>query len=158
MHLERMKQLVRVLVDISMDLQKTRAFCLEDWIYVEDDDGAMYLNQLFEESEAKGESLTNVPHSCGTTACAAGYAGLDNWFRLEGFRTTADGAIIYDKANSRKQGWDAISAFFELDMKLTKRIFDAEAYAPNNNGPVHVLGRMIEVIQAVDPTYLKDVK
>lgn len=51
--------------------------------------------------------------SCGTTMCAAGFCGVDPWFKRQGFRFTANGSGFTIKYRD-KSSWDAIEEFFGL--------------------------------------------
>lgn len=52
---------------------------------------------------------------CGTTMCAAGFAGSDPWFRKQGFKfyKDRDEGVMTVKYQD-EVGWDAISDFFGM--------------------------------------------
>ena len=52
--------------------------------------------------------------TCGTTACACGWAGSDPWFRRRGFRTvkTSDSYSIF---YNEQYGFGAVKEFFGLE-------------------------------------------
>src|SRR5687767_14355109 len=56
----------------------------------------------------------NLP--CGTSACAAGWAGSDPWFRKRGFYTTANDSVRYapKKKSWILSGFHAIEEFFQI--------------------------------------------
>jgi hypothetical protein len=55
--------------------------------------------------------------ACGTARCAAGWAGIDPWFKKQGFRLLETGwpDLVFlprDKSKPSKYTWDAIYWFF----------------------------------------------
>ena len=53
--------------------------------------------------EADG-CLEHIPHACGATACATGFAGLNKWFRDRGFKTGLDGLVTYTTSYNDCEG------------------------------------------------------
>src|SRR5262245_7421790 len=49
---------------------------------------------------------------CGTTMCAAGFAGSDSWFRKRGFKFYKDRSGLYGIKYKKGYGWTAIDDFF----------------------------------------------
>jgi hypothetical protein len=87
-YIERFEQLIRVLQDLPPH-EKRKHFNIREWAEQTD---------------------------CGTTCCAAGFAGLDSWFRRRGFKLTKPKHIgglgnIGFKGNV---GWEALHEFFGL--------------------------------------------
>lgn len=72
MYCERVQQVVRVLRDVKED---GRLFSLRYWGAADPDSIQEMINEGY------------IPEgSCGTVACAMGWAGLDPWFNRRGFR------------------------------------------------------------------------
>lgn len=67
-----------------------------------------------------------VPHNCGMTCCALGWAGLDHWFITKGFKTTPEGAVKHKSAGT--YGWDAAETFFKIDCTHCFYLFSDESY------------------------------
>jgi len=63
---------------------------------------------------------------CGTSACAAGYAGLLPEFRKLGFKTSTEGWISYKDDSSVD---DSLCEFFRINQTTVESIFYPEAYA-----------------------------
>lgn len=66
--------------------------------------------------------------TCGTTACACGWAGVDPWFRRRGFKTEKDnlpdgGSITYNVFYREFGGMDAVREFFDLDIADSHFLF-----------------------------------
>lgn len=129
-NVEALKQLVRVLNDIQSDTRKVQSFSLVGWLgndYISrpyDERRALDLRAEFDQADVHEASLTLVPHECGTTACACGYAGLDRWFRDAGFQTSHNGWVEFKE----HFGWDAVKKFFRLNQADASYLFDAKSY------------------------------
>lgn len=129
---ERTRQLVRVLTEVHRD---NRPFTLYYW--------ATSYPSIIAELIAGGD----LPEgTCGTAACAVGYAGLDPWFRAQGFKLSmcqgnvtsgADWEVEYTTPEQfMEQGaegeilqdWEAIGQFFSMPVKTATSLFLPENY------------------------------
>lgn len=88
--------------------------------------GRNYKEDKFAEAISTERTIL-VPHNCGCTACATGYAGLDPWFVERGFETTLSGDIYYK--NKGQEGWEAVYAFYGLSYQQAHYLFDSDSYA-----------------------------
>ena len=90
--------------------------------------------------------------SCGTTACACGYAGLDVWFRKQGFRFGTPGNNWRDSMNTNilfksphsdviYEGFEAVQEFFGLTSIQALHLFYNE---PGYRTVDHVIDRLIK--------------
>jgi len=59
--------------------------------------------------------------SCGSSACAAGWAGSDPWFRDRGFYTTLNGVTYKGHSD-----FDACEVFFDISRYETSVLFAGE--------------------------------
>lgn len=68
---------------------------------------------------------------CGTTACAAGWCGLEDGFRRQGFCTDIkDNDVVFNKNEYDKfDGYDAVVVFFDLGHDIARQIFSSELYS-----------------------------
>ncbi len=69
---------------------------------------------------------------CGTTACAAGWAGFDPWFRRRGFKTVRDGggySICVKRGPFSEYAYTACSIFFQIGEAHTHKLFSPRRYA-----------------------------
>lgn len=115
MNREALEQTVRVLEDV---IKFRLAFDLKTFIGVSDYTGyncSLWscgdpdLQAKFKNAMEKEQFLL-IPHNCGCTACATGYAGLDPWFIERGFKTTKEGGLRYGDFID----WAALMAFYQL--------------------------------------------
>ena len=65
--------------------------------------------------------------TCGTTACACGWAGTDPWFRRRGFKTEKyhyhpEGPIYYVSYQG-SCGMEAVRKFFGLNLATSHHLF-----------------------------------
>jgi len=72
--------------------------------------------------------------SCGTTACACGYAGTTPWFTKRGFTidvdSDGDGHPIYKNSSGKVfEGWEAVTEFFGLTSREAYYLFMSDAYS-----------------------------
>jgi hypothetical protein len=87
-YIERFEQLIRVLRDLPRH-ERRKHFNMYNW---------------------------GVETECGTTACAAGFCGLDPWFRRRGFKLARSfGSPIRIIETKNHHGWDALHEFFGYD-------------------------------------------
>lgn len=72
----------------------------------------------------------NLTTSCGTSACAAGLAASDGWFRKRKLyiRSNIYSCNLGHPAFRRKVGYDAVEAFFRLSTVTTHYIFSPFRY------------------------------
>lgn len=87
--------------------------------------GRAYKEREFAEALSTKRTIL-VPHNCGCTACATGYAGLDPWFVERGFETSLTGVIHY---KDETEGWNAVYAFYGLNYSQAHYLFDSTCYA-----------------------------
>lgn len=65
---------------------------------------------------------------CGTSACAAGFCGLDPWFRRRGFRLEVLDGICSEFMNLEYRehlDWEAVYHFFGEDGMYPHPVFEA---------------------------------
>lgn len=150
MHLERLKQMVRVLRTVEQNEQLKNSFDLSDWvadINIDADINESYL-ELYDNT-ADNEQMLTIPHNCGTTACACGYAGLDPWFRKEGFITDETGNVTFGVFES----WGAVEKFFGLTEVEGVSLFSRYSYEETIT-PSDVIVRIAQMIQTEEPEYV----
>jgi len=65
--------------------------------------------------------------TCGTTACACGWAGTDPWFRRRGFKTEKEPyhfeGANYSVSYRGFDGMDAVRKFFGVDFATSSFLF-----------------------------------
>lgn len=83
-----------------------------------------------------------IPHKCGMTCCALGWAGLNKWFIYRGFKTTCEGSISYREA----QGWEAAEDFFDISGDHAIGLFSDESY-PEDVTKLDVAKRVREFVR-----------
>ena len=118
---ERLQHVVRVLLEVKED---GRLFSLRFW--GSGDSGAI--------KELINDNL--LPEgSCGTVACAIGYAGLDPWFRRRGFITQLNSSYKdstfsprYRASGSEVREFSAVQYFFDLAHDETYELFVHNRY------------------------------
>lgn len=130
MNIEALEELVRVLNAVQSDSRRAESFSLDHWFgsdYVSrpKEEQRMALPEEFEQADHLKTTLIHIPHGCGTTACACGYAGLDPWFRQRGFTTLADGGVQGPEGTF---GWTAVREFFQMNHTKAKFLFDPTSY------------------------------
>lgn len=131
--IERFQNLIRVLDEVAQNQAMVNSFSLSDWfaLYEELD---MVEDALREEYERKFDTdapdLLTIPHKCGTTACAVGYAGLDPWFRTQGLRTSIQGDMHYHPSgfNHPLQNFPAVYEFFGIEPQVAGEMFTPYSY------------------------------
>lgn len=162
MNIERMQQLVRVLERVSNNEQLKNSFNLGSWLGVNyDTERARTVNYyaLSKQVEEADDPTMLVPE-CGTTACACGFAGLDPWFRSQGFKLEIDGggpSIVYTLIGDNEEledmySWLAIRKFFDISAHLAYRLFEEQ----RNENEVyvtvdHVIARVKEYMELFQP-------
>lgn len=131
MNVEALRRLAELLENVQrhQDLSQKRVFDLSCWL---NDDS--YLTTQVDETEAVLKAppearVETLFSSCGTTACAAGFAGLDPWFISQGFSIDKHTQPLYvDPEGNKFHGWDAIYEFFELDYGQAQHLFSEYTY------------------------------
>jgi hypothetical protein len=90
-----------------------------------------------------------IPHACGCTACATGYAGLDTWFRARGFVTRPNGTVAMLDPDTREVinvEWDGMAQFYELDDLQAQYLFMPQPYNDPTD-PQGVIDRIESVLR-----------
>jgi len=90
-----------------------------------------------------------IPHACGCTACATGYAGLDPWFRARGFVTRSNGTVVMLDPDTREVihfEWDGMAQFYELDDLQAQYLFMPYPY-DDPRDPQAVIDRIETVLR-----------
>jgi len=124
MNKERLQQVIRVLRTLPPEAQN--AFDLPaGWIAKGGEDWDICNHGHLFDTREIAYNLADpllIPHNCGATACACGYAGLDLWFNEQGFRTTQGGTVQYGE----KQSWGAVEDFFDLTVEESHYLFTGD--------------------------------
>lgn len=133
MHVKRLQQLSRLLRDLERR-GKADYFSLCVWH-----------DKASIGAEGAQPVRAGVKPDCGTVACAIGHAALSPVFIKQGL-----------KLNDTKE-WpcfgkhtasDAVSAFFEIDVRVVLKLFFSSQYpAKNNTTPEEVANRIDEYIK-----------
>lgn len=85
-----------------------------------------------------------VGNSCGTVACAAGWAGMDKQFNAEGFKNTQDiFSGFWSPEFADVCGWAAVEEFFGIE-----NIFSEDHYPkhPSEVTPADVIQEIQKVL------------
>lgn len=122
MHRERLENVVRVLKSLPPEAPFNLLSWVGDLERGSDDWDSDYNGLIFREEDFPliVEPML-IPHNCGCSACACGYAGLDPWFREQGFITTPRGTVTFGDA----QSWQAVEAFFDLRASESHYLFSS---------------------------------
>lgn len=122
MHRERLENVVRVLRSLPPEAEFNLLSWVGDLERGSDDWDSDYNGLIFREEDFPliVEPML-IPHNCGCSACACGYAGLDPWFREQGFCTTPSGTVTF----SGFQSWEAVQAFFDISARIAERLFSS---------------------------------
>lgn len=122
MHRERLENVVRVLRSLPPEAPFNLLSWVGDLDRESDDWDSEYNEPIFHtESLPLTAEPMMIPHNCGASACACGYAGLDPWFREQGFCTTPSGTVTF----SGFQSWEAVQAFFDINMREANYLFSS---------------------------------
>ncbi|MCY1358659.1 hypothetical protein D9M69_452010 [compost metagenome] len=82
--------------------------------------------------------------TCGTVACAVGWATQDPWFRREGLRSEAG---YFYPIFEGEADWDAVELFFELSSEEAEHLFSADRYPVDERiNPLAVAARIREFV------------
>lgn len=90
----------------------------------------------------RNDRRMEVPHNCGMTCCACGWAGLNRWFISRGFKTTHTGNVSY----RGMLGWDAVTEFFGLDNDDAEYLFSDTSYDEGGVSKLEVAARIREFV------------
>lgn len=135
--IERFENLVRVLDQVAQDGKMVAQFDLDDWfsLYktvrnkpIED---ALKWEDMFTNDDPE---LMKIPDMCGTTACACGFAGLDPWFRKQGFKTTFHGELKFVTSEVDEEHFEAVEEFFGIDEGTAMNLFYPDHYRHLEDG------------------------
>ena len=133
---------------------EAKYFDLSGWVGNDDDFTTKPKYQMsqsaVQEKFSEVENVFLVPHACGTTCCAVGYAGLDEWFSSNGFRTDLYYGHVYFTPEGREgevryTGWDAVTTFFDISENKARMLFNSNHYV-KGAGPSLVAERIREFI------------
>lgn len=146
MNIEAFEQLIRVLEEVKAKYPES--FSLSNWVETE----LSYDSQLSDVADENPDTpLTELVVSCGTTACACGWAGMDKWFLDKGFRfNLSDGDMLFDTEQGEEYGWGAVSKFFDISHDMADYLFSEYSYDddyPNDVSIDSVIKRINEVIK-----------
>lgn len=156
MNRERLIHLAELLKDVPAD-----AFDITNFVGTVDGEGnSKWLifmtarsNKFHKEYErCENENLPLVPilHKCGCTACACGYAGLDPWFREQGFKTLSNGEVMWTnpETGDTSKDYNAMEFFFDLDEAQTDYLFISRCYtAEQRKDPRFVSRRIMDFLK-----------
>ena len=159
MNAERLTQLVRVLKEVQASTEASVSFDLFDWMQ---DSNPDLMLPMIEEATRNNQTMIHIPHACGTTACAVGYAGFDPWFRSQGWTTTVYGGIQYEYNEGYgpecASNWPAVTKFFELSLTDAEELFQSFSYKDEDGNNIKnpldlVIERVTKFIQCEVPTF-----
>lgn len=146
MNIERMQQMIRVLKQVRANTKLAEHFSLSSWICLES--GFVTYDSLFgtmQQAIREHKDPLDVVVECGTTACACGFAGMDPWFREQGFKfdfvNDRRGTIYFHQAS----GWEAVTSFFGLSYEEAAQLFYQESYSELDGDKL--LGAVIDRVQ-----------
>jgi hypothetical protein len=158
MNVERLTRLAELLKDVHKDAFDITTFTGG---YIENSEGglmhaelryngALYNKWMKNYAASLEKDLVWVPHNCGATACACGYAGLDPWFRDHGFVTTREGRVNYTKEDGTiYTGYEAMMYFFDLSTTQTDHLFTVHGYPSSKvKDPRYVSCRITAFLKA----------
>lgn len=133
MNIKRLREVQRVLRRV---IKTDGHFDLADWY-----------NEEAEKRIVAGErTISDVLHSCGTTACAIGFCALDSKFRDSGFHMTMNGIGGTPTPTYKgKYSFDAVLEYFELDWLGACYLFVDDNYEDTTD-PQAVIDRIDEYI------------
>jgi hypothetical protein len=113
------------------------------------------LRQKWEKSFLSTDEGLLIPHNCGATACATGYAGLDPWFVAQGFYTTLQGNVKYKHPDGdfEVDGWEALETFYDIYDEESEWLFmPAASYTVTD--PQVVIDRIQDVLDNGFPEFI----
>ena len=154
MNIEAMNQLIRVLTNVQNTPELATAFNLDDWMNAYEKVDYRELEGRYGADYADDAKRIMIPHKCGATACAVGYAGLDPWFRARGLSTSIDGDVKYvlpgenEDDDGAYDGFDAAAEFFGISGNDAYNLFSDSAYPDGGGtGPDQVIARVKQMIE-----------
>lgn len=133
MHSERLQLMATLMDEVQADEDLLEHFSLDHWT-----EGVRLPSTQGPNSNPKDYKY-KVVNSCGTTACACGFAGLDSRFREQGFLLTVGGTPVFSVHAS---GWNSIATFFDVDRQVALRLFQPQFYALPPASPADVAYRI----------------
>lgn len=138
MHIERLQLLVTLLKE-KLEEQKTGkvVFSLSSWILPRHHRAGT--NEALAASSQRPDILEHG--FCGTSACAVGYACLDERFNAQGLVL----GRFNDPCYRTSACWDAVERFFEIDGVASIHLFSEGTY-PNHGSTT--LPEVIERLEA----------
>lgn len=135
--IERFENLVRVLDVVAQNGKLEAKFDLDDWFALyhdmeqrSDEDVAAWA-KMFDNDDP---NLVTIPDKCGTTACACGFAGMDPWFRQQGFKTSLYGDISYITRTQGLEHFSAVEEFFGIESDDALELFTSTTYRDVEGG------------------------
>lgn len=147
-------------VAVIMDHITRDVFNLED--YLSPSRYAQLVTRELEMLIEQAETNTDAPwyeinQNCGTVACAVGHAGLNPWFRSQGFKTNIQkGDVEYFQGDSwnGRHSWQAIQEFFQISEKEALYLFARQSYLLANEPKL--IAKRIRLFIATDgDSYLR---
>lgn len=118
MNTEALLQLIRVMEEVRDTPILAENFNLGNWYA-----GSAANFSFLKKGDFKVKAATS-----GTICCAAGYAGLDTWFRERGFIGRSWSISFFISNKPEYYGIDAIRAFFEITYEDSSTIFYPHGY------------------------------
>lgn len=91
----------------------------------------------------EGQRVEALTHTCGTTACAVGFAALDPWFNKRGFKMDIEGSPVF----KFHIGWEAVHTFFGIKPSEAHHLFSDHSYDSNPTGPSEVADRIMRFVE-----------
>lgn len=144
--LRRMAELLhQVQAEIDKGVPNKGAFDLSTWIDTE----SMELFDKLMDTQPEDRYKT-VLHTCGTSACAIGYALLDPWFNAQGFKPDRIGPAWVGPMFQELTQWPAVLRFFQLNDLQAHHLFSPNAYAGGIYGkvdPERVAERILRYVE-----------
>lgn len=129
---------------LSFTPEQKKHFSLEIWIGLEDALTGLSLRE-------------RLMAECGTAACAVGWACLMHEFIAQNLRFSYDEnlgayAPVFERDDGKRlYGWDAVTAFFDIDEQVADELFVMESYYHDDDrrdppGPEHVAERITALL------------
>lgn len=151
MNKERLELMATLMDEVAADQALLSHFDLKSWVRSNhDDDNEQAPKPLGNRDPAV--DLKNELHTCGTTACAVGFATLDKRFRAQGLRMhVASGCsfpcYVGTEGRGGFTGWLAVQKFFDLEYEMADYLFHSDHYSEGKDGPADVAARIRQVLK-----------